>query len=67
MFVYGTNFGIKNTMLLYPEHNNKKVIEDVKLGKDDKMVELKMRSIDLDFHGGYDEYICDIKNRIMEI
>jgi len=66
MFVYGTNFGIKNTMLLYPEHNNKKVNEDLKLGKNDKMVELKMRSIDLDFNGGYDEYICEIKNRIGE-
>ena len=67
MFVYGTNFGIKDTMLLYPEHNNKKVIEDLKLGKDDKIVELKMRSIDLDFDGGYDKYICEIKNRMERI
>ncbi len=67
IFVYGTNFGIKNTMLLYPKHNNKKVNEDLKLGKDDKIVELKMRSINLNFDGGYDEYICEIKNRIKEI
>ncbi|MCK5294357.1 MAG: restriction endonuclease, partial [Arcobacteraceae bacterium] len=67
MFVYGTNFGIKDTMLLYPEHRNKKVNEDLKLGKDDKMIELKMRSIDLDFDGGYDEYIYEIKNRLENI
>ncbi|MEA2017115.1 MAG: restriction endonuclease, partial [Campylobacterota bacterium] len=42
MFVYGTNFDIKDTMLLYPEYNNIKVNEDLKLGKDDKMVGLKM-------------------------
>ncbi len=63
MFVYGTNFGIKDSMLLYPKHNND-VKEDLILGKDDKMIKLKMRSVDLDFDGGYDEYVCEIKNRI---
>jgi len=64
MFVYGTNFRIKNTMLLYPTHNSIEVDEDLKLGKDDKMVELKMRSVDLNFDGGYDEFVCEIKSRL---
>ena len=51
-------------MLLYPKHNNKKVNEDLKLGKDDKIVELKMRSINLNFDGGYDEFVCEIKSRL---
>ncbi|WP_455757565.1 McrC family protein [Sulfurimonas sp.] len=38
MFVYGTNFEIKNTMLLYPKHNNTEVDEDLDLGKNDKMI-----------------------------
>ena len=68
MFVYGTNFAKenekpKNTMLLYPKHI-KIVDEDLKLGRDDKVVELKMRSIDLGFSGRYDEYINEIKERI---
>ena len=67
MFVYGTNFTITDTMLLYPKHYNKIVDEDLKLGKNDKMIELKMRSIDLDFNGGYDEYIEEIKNRLERI
>jgi len=66
MFVYGTNFDIKNTMLLYPKHRED-VNEDLKLGIDDKMVELKMRSVDLDFCGGYDEYIEEMKARVGEI
>ncbi len=67
MFVYGTNLDIKNTMLLYPKHDNKIVDEDLRLGKDDKMIGLKMRGIDLDFNGGYDEYIEEIKNRLEKI
>jgi 5-methylcytosine-specific restriction enzyme subunit McrC len=67
MFAYGTNFDIGNTMLLYPQHNNKKVNEDLILGKDDKIVELKMRSINLDFNSGYGEYIQEMRNRILDI
>jgi len=63
MFVYGMNFKIKNTMLLYPKHL-KTIVEDLKLGKDDTMVELKMRSIDLDFDGGYENFISEMKKRV---
>jgi 5-methylcytosine-specific restriction enzyme subunit McrC len=63
MFTYGVNFKINNTMLLYPKH-----IYDVKeylqLGEDEKMIELKMRSIDLDSDLKFDEYISEIKNRL---
>jgi 5-methylcytosine-specific restriction enzyme subunit McrC len=63
MFVYGTNFGIKNTMLLYPQHIHS-VKEELVLGKEDKIVNMKMRSINLDFNGGYDEYIKEIQSRV---
>ena len=63
-FAYGVNYGADNVMLLYPRH-----LDDIKydlvLGKDDKKVELKIRSIDLDFIGNdYKEYIEEIKNRV---
>lgn len=63
MFVYGTNFGVQKTMLLYPQHIAR-VKEDLQLGKDDKMIELKMRSIDLNFDGGYGEFLDEIRNRL---
>lgn len=63
MFVYGTNFKIKKAMLLYPKHL-KNIAEDLELGKNDTMVELKMRSIDLDFDGGYEDFIFEIKRRV---
>lgn len=66
MFVYGINFGVKNTMLLYPQHIVR-VKEDLELGKNDKMIELKMRSIDLDFDGGYGEFIDIIRERLQLI
>ena len=64
MFVYGTNYDVKNTMLLYPKHIYN--VEDyLKLGKDDKMIELKMRSIDLDCDRcGFSEFVELIKNRV---
>ena len=64
MFVYGTNFGIQNTMLLYPQYK-KKIEKDFKLGEgDEKMINLKIRSIDLNFEGDYDGYIEEIKKRL---
>lgn len=68
MFVYGINFDIKNTMLLYPEHSIEKDvnrIETLQLGKNDNVINLKMRSVNLNFDGGYEEYIKEIKNRII--
>jgi len=63
MFVYGRNFKVKDTMILYPKHKQK-VYEDLKLGEGDEMVELRLRSLDLDFDGGYDGFVCEIKKRI---
>ena len=51
-------------MLLYPK-DEKDVIYDLVLGKDDKKVELKIRTIDLNFSGNeYKEYIEEIKLRV---
>ena len=66
MFVYGSNFEKRDTMLLYPLHVEY-VYEDLKLGKDDKIVNMKMRSIDLNFVGGYDEFIFEIRERLESI
>ncbi|MCW8895512.1 MAG: McrC family protein [Sulfurimonas sp.] len=66
MFVYGTNFDKRNTMLLYPLHVER-VNEDLQLGKDDKMVGLKMRSIDLEFSGSYGEFLSEIESRLGSI
>ena len=66
MYVYGKNFGCKDTMLLYPKH-----IEDVddnlELGKGEKLIRLKMKSLDLGFDGGYSEYILEMKKKLEDI
>lgn len=63
-FAYGVNYGVDNVMLLYPRHLDE-IKYDLVLGKDDKKVELKIRSIDLNFSGNdYKEYIEEIKNRV---
>ena len=54
-------------MLLYPRHLDE-IKYDLGLGKDDKKVELKIRSIDLNFMGNnFKEYIEEIKNRVDEL
>ncbi len=63
MFVYGTSFDKRDTMLLYPKHLED-VYEDLELGKDDKMVRMKMRSVDLNFNGEYGKFLSEIKDRI---
>jgi 5-methylcytosine-specific restriction enzyme subunit McrC len=64
MFVYGTNFGVKNTMLLYPKHIED-VNESLKLGKDDKIINLEMRSVDLNKDDcSYDDYAEEMRERI---
>lgn len=67
MFAYGMNFGVKNTMLLYPKHNAEDLKEDLKLGEGDKMISLKMRNINLDFDGNYSEFIRSLKFKIGKI
>ncbi len=66
MFVYGRNFEFRNTMILYPKHK-RKIYENLKLGKDDEMIELRLRSLDLEFDGGYDGFIEKIKERLEKI
>ena len=66
-FVYGTNFGIKNTMLLYPKHLEHFDCEMV-LGEDDREIGLKIRSIDLGCEGcGYRAFVGEIKKRLEQI
>jgi 5-methylcytosine-specific restriction enzyme subunit McrC len=63
-FAYGVNYGVDNVMLLYPRHLDE-IKYDLVLGKDDKKVELKIRSIDLNFSGNdFKEYIEEIKKRM---
>ncbi|WP_066356700.1 McrC family protein [Aliarcobacter skirrowii] len=63
-FSYGINYKVENVMLLYPKHLDN-VKYDLVLGKDDKKVELKIRSIDLNFMGNYyKEYIDEIRKRV---
>lgn len=67
MFVYGKNYHITNTMLLYPKHLEH-FDYDLVLGKDGDEVNMKIKSLDLWFDGcSYEEYIEEIKIRIMEI
>jgi len=64
MYVYANNFrNIKSTLLLYPKHLDV-MNQNMTLGNNDNKVELKISSIDLDFDGGYDEYIDEIKKRL---
>ena len=64
MFTYGINFKRKETMLLYPKHIFD-VNENLKLGKDDTLVNLKMRSIDLKFEDkDFEIYVDEIRKRV---
>jgi len=62
------NFEYKNTMLLYPKHNNHIDIQSLKLGIDDKEINLDLKSVDLFCDGVcYGKYCEVIKNRLKEI
>ncbi len=65
MFAYGINFKVKETMLLYPKHI-KNISLDLKLGSDENLINLKLRSIDLNFDGEYNEFINEVKKRLKE-
>ncbi len=68
MFVYGTNFNITNTMLLYPKHFTKSFKDEyLLLGKDSDTIKLKMKSINLDSNKSFIKYIKTIKKRILGI
>jgi 5-methylcytosine-specific restriction enzyme subunit McrC len=63
-FAYGVNYGVDNVMLLYPRDLDE-IKYDLVLGRYDKKVKLKIRSIDLNFTGNdYKEYIDEIKKRV---
>ena len=66
MYVYGKNFKIQNTMILYPKHIND-IYKNLKLGEGNNMVDLKLRSLDLGFDGSYDKFIYKIKCRLEKI
>lgn len=67
MFVYGKNYHITNTMLLYPKHLEH-FDYDLVLGEKGEEVKMKIKSLDLGFSGcGYKEYIEEIKIRIGEL
>jgi len=63
MFVYGVNFGVEDTLLLYPKHIFN-INDNLKLGKEVKLINLEMKSLDLEFDGGFDEFILEIKERL---
>ncbi len=63
MFAYGMNFKVKDTMLLYPKHLFD-VDDTLELGKGDELVRLEMRSLNLEFDGGFDEFIRDARSRL---
>lgn len=70
MYAYGNNFdNIDTTMLLFPQNlnNEPKVYEDVWLGKNEKKVLLKIKTLNLNFDAGYEEFIEEMKKRIGEI
>lgn len=67
MFVYGTNFEMKNTMLLYPKHLEH-FDYDLVLGKDEREIGLKIKSIDLACGScSYGEFVEEMKKRIGEL
>ena len=67
MFVYGTNFKIKDTMLLYPKHLEDIDKKDLELGKGDDLVRLKIKSLDLNCSGGYRKFIDEIRYRLEKL
>ena len=66
MFTYGANFKIRDVLLLYPKHLVD-VDERLELGVGDELIRLQMRSLDMEYDGGYESYIRGIKTRVEEI
>ncbi len=67
MYVYGKNYKIDQTMLLYPKHLED-VNEELYLGKKGEGVALKMRSVELQSNSvNFGKYIEEMKNKIGEI
>jgi 5-methylcytosine-specific restriction enzyme subunit McrC len=67
MYVYGKNYHIDQTMLLYPKHLED-INEELYLGKKGEGVALKMRSVELQSNvSDFREYIVEMKNKIKEV
>lgn len=69
MYVYGKNYKIDQTMLLYPKHlidlSESKPLD---LGKQGESVMLKMRSVELQSNvSNFREYIVEMKNKIEKV
>ncbi len=67
VFAYGINYNIRDIMLLYPKH-----LEDINssldLGKDENRVNLKLKSIDLNYCGdSFDGYLIEIRNKMEKL
>ncbi len=66
MYAYGKNFGVKNTVLLYPKHLDG-ADEMLCLGDKDVSIELRLNSINLQIaKQNFSQYICEIKNQLSE-
>ena len=64
MFVYGKNYHITNTMLLYPKHLEH-FDYDLVLGEKGEEVKMKIKSLDLWFENcKFDEFVVEIKKRL---
>ena len=66
MYVYGKNFAIKDTVILYPKHLED-INKNLELGEGEEMVGLGLRSLDLWVEGGYDEFVGEIRNRLEKL
>jgi 5-methylcytosine-specific restriction enzyme subunit McrC len=66
MFVYGINFDIRDTMLLYPKHLVN-IDDNLELGKEENLVRLKLKSLDLNLNCGYNGFIKNMKWRVKKL
>jgi len=67
MYVYGNNYKIKNTMLLYPKYKDS-FDYDLTLGKNENEISLKIKTIDLNCEDYmYCEYIKTMKKNMENI
>lgn len=69
MYVYGKNYKIDQTMLLYPKHLiDLSDSKSLNLGKQGESVILKIRSVELQSNvSSFREYIVEMKNKVGEI
>ncbi len=67
VFTYGINYKVENVMLLYPKYLDD-IDKKITLGENEKKIELKIRTIDLNYgKDNFDQYVCEIKKRVEEL